>query len=166
MKKFKSIIVNALIIVLAVMILGFGVGYYLAMPGDGIGGYQYLQRLQNRLSTANSAKVEVYLYIAGMIMVLIFASLLIVLALILLLCNFNVIKNKKVCMALNIAKIAVAVLTMVSVIMVLSSVISMTKISSVLEVGYGIITNMILSVLAVVAVVFEIVVDLVLSKKK
>ncbi len=151
MKKYAPVITNVLLTVFGVMMLCFGCGYYLAGFGSGYSGYKYLDLLQTSLKGAKHAKAEVYLYIAGMIMAIIFVSLLIALALLSLLCNFKVIKNEKVGKIVDFAKLVLAVLACIAFILVLISIVSMIK-NVKFTVGYGLIVNVVLSVLSVVAV--------------
>lgn len=150
MKNLKQVISDVLLVVLGVMMLGFGAGYYLSAGSAGIGDYKYLERLLDGLKGASQAKPEVYLYISGMILALIFVSLLIVCALLSLLGDFKVIKNEKFRKVLNIVKIIVAGLAFISYILVLASVLEMVSIEGInLTVGYGLIVDVALSALAV-----------------
>lgn len=164
MKNLKQVVTNALLVVLSVMMLGFGAGYYLAGTAElrgGSGGYDFLQRLLDGLKGPSHVSAEVYVYVVGMIMVLIFVSLLIVLALLSLLCNFDVIKSEKVSKWLNILKLVVAVCALLAFIMIWASVLKMIQ-DFKFTVGYGLIINVVLSVLSIAVLVFE----LILSRKK
>lgn len=155
MKNVRSLVMNIALVVVGVFTLIFMSQAYISVPATFIDGYQFLE-----IDLAD-APIELVLTTISVIINLIVASALILSAIVKLLTDCGVIKNKKVAKVFNVLNMVLAIVLLCSNIVAISCVGSYIS-GSGLKIGWALILILVLAFISTIAIVVE----KVLSKKK
>ena len=160
MKNLKSVITNAVLILVGVLFLVFMSQAYETVKYMGsITGYDFVETTGFKYLPTKTQ----YMVVSG-IFTIIFVSVLLLVTILCLLTSLNVIKNEKVAKILNIVNVVAAALTVVFAVSVLGVLADSISGATGVSVGWALILNVILSVVALVLTVLPVVTSL--KKKK
>lgn len=156
MKNLKSVITNSLTILLSILILAFLGVNAINVTGTFIGTNSLDQTSYNFINFDTSEAEYIFLALA-ILFATILTAVMILIAILNLLSDFNVIKNKKFAKALQITNIVVSVLTVVCLIVgisIMSDVLKDFVVGSVsLSLSWAPITTLFLSIVVPVTAI-------------
>ena len=144
MKNLKSVITNAALILVGVLFLIFMSQAYESMKGMGsISGYDFTETTGFKYMP-----VKTQYMIVSAILTIVFVSVLLLVSILCLLTSLNVIKNDKVAKILNIVNVVASALTVVFIVSVIGVLADSISGATGVSVGWALILNVILSVVA------------------
>ncbi len=161
MKNLKSVLVNAAVALVGVLFLVFMSQAYETIKvfdTQTISGYDLTKTTNFDLMDSKTK----YMVVAG-IFTIVFVCVLLLVSILNILTSLEVIKSEKVAKILNIVNVVASALIVVFIVSVLGIVADQLSGSPVASVGWALILNMILAVVALALTVFHLFVSL---KKK
>lgn len=163
MKNLKSVITNGVLILVGVLFLIFMSQAYettiLNTTTSTKTGYNLIDTTGFKYLNSKTQ----YMIVAG-IFTVIFVSILLLVSILCLLTSLDVIKNDKLAKILNIVNVVASALTLVFIVSVLGVVADLIADAPGASIGWAVIMNLILSVVALVLTILPVITSL--KKKK